>query len=56
MTIELIKNIEAKNEFGVLVMLWKFKDEHGNLWSTETPINGTEEEAAIIILGSVQSA
>ena len=40
----------------VPVMLWKFKDENGNLWNTETPIDGTEEDAASIILGSVQSA
>jgi hypothetical protein len=33
------------------VMLWKFKDENGNLWNTETAIDGTEEEAASIILG-----
>ena len=40
----------------VPVMLWKFKDENGNVWNTETPIDGTEEDAASIILGSVQSA
>lgn len=39
----------------VPVMLWKFKDENGNLWNTETPIDGTEEDAASIILGSMQS-
>jgi hypothetical protein len=33
------------------VMLWKFIDENGNLWNTETAIDGTEEEAASIILG-----
>ena len=38
------------------VMLWKFKDENGNLWNTETPIDGTEEDAASIILASVVSA
>jgi len=36
------------------VMLWKFKDENGNLWNTETAIDGTEEEAASIILGNTQ--
>jgi hypothetical protein len=36
------------------VLLWKFRDENGNLWNTETDINGTEEDAASIILGSVQ--
>jgi hypothetical protein len=36
------------------VMLWKFKDENGNLWNTETAIDGTEEEAASIILGANQ--
>lgn len=39
----------------VPVMLWKFKDQDGNLWNTETPIDGTEEDAASIILGSVYS-
>lgn len=37
------------------VMLWKFIDENGNLWNTETPIGGTEEDAASIILASVIS-
>ncbi len=36
------------------VMLWKFRDENGNLWNTETAIDGTEEEAASIILGANQ--
>jgi hypothetical protein len=36
------------------VMLWKFIDENGNIWNTETAIDGTEEEAATIILGSIQ--
>ena len=36
------------------VMLWKFADENGNLWNTETAIDGTEEEAASIILGANQ--
>jgi hypothetical protein len=55
MTIEHIKTTEAINEDGVPVLLWKFIDENGNLWNTETPIDGTEEEAAIIILGSIAS-
>ena len=37
------------------VMLWKFKDENGNLWNTETAIDGTEEEAATIILTSMNN-
>jgi hypothetical protein len=36
------------------VMLWKFRDQNGNLWNTETAIDGTEEEAASIILGANQ--
>ena len=43
--------IEWSNE--VPVMLWKFKDENGNLWNTETPIDGTEQQAAEIILNSM---
>ena len=37
------------------VMLWKFKDQYGNLWNTETPIDGTEDDAKKIILDSIQS-
>jgi hypothetical protein len=36
------------------VMLWKFIDENGNLWNTETAIDVTEEEAASIILGNTK--
>jgi hypothetical protein len=69
MTIEWIKKTEAVNtpvlaydaqgnatEYGAPfpVMLWKFKDENGNLWNTETAIDGTEEEAASIILGNTK--
>jgi hypothetical protein len=53
MTIEFYKVTEATNEDGVPVLLWKFKDEAGNLWNTETSINGTEQEAAEIILQSI---
>lgn len=54
MTIEHYKTTQAINENGEPVLLWKFKDENGNLWNTETDINGTEMEAASIILGSIQ--
>lgn len=54
--LNLYKTTEAINENGEPVLLWKFKDENGNLWNTETPIDGTEEDAASIILGSVVSA
>ena len=53
MTITFYKQTEATNDDGVTVMLWKFKDENGNLWNTETDINGTEMEAASIILQSI---
>ncbi len=56
MEITLHKQTEAVNTEGEPVMLWKFRDENGNLWNTETAIDGTEEEAASIILGSVLSA
>ena len=36
------------------VLLWKFIDENGNLWNTETAIDGTEDQARAIILGSMQ--
>lgn len=54
MTIEFYKCTQATNENGETVLLWKFRDENGNLWNTETDINGTEEEAASIILGANQ--
>ena len=54
MTLEFHKVTQATNEKGEPVLLWKFKDENGNLWNTETDINGTEMEAASIILGSIQ--
>jgi hypothetical protein len=70
MTLEFYKCTEAMNtpaiawdadgnptEYGepFPVLLWKFRDENGNLWNTETAIDGTEEEAASIILGSIAS-
>jgi hypothetical protein len=55
MTIEFYKQTPAQNENGEPVMLWKFKDQDGNLWNTETPFDGTEEDAASIILGSMIS-
>lgn len=56
MEITHIKTTEAVNPEGVPVLLWKFVDQDGNLWATETAIDGNEEEAASIILGSMQSA
>jgi len=56
MEITFYKQTEAVNDEGVPVLLWKFIDQNGNLWNTETAIDGTEEEAATIILGSMQSA
>lgn len=56
MTITLKQQTEATNQDGIPVMLWKFIDENGNLWNTETAIDGTEEEAASIILGSMLNA
>ena len=51
LTIE--KQTDAINDNGVPVMLWKFKDENGNLWNTETAIDGTEDQAKQIILQSI---
>jgi hypothetical protein len=51
LTIE--KQTEAINDNGVPVMLWKFIDKNGNLWNTETGINGTEDDAKQIILQSI---
>ena len=55
MEIEFYKrNIEINSE-GVEVYMWKFKDMNGNIFVTETAIDGTEEDAASIILGSMIS-
>lgn len=35
------------------VLLWKFRDENGNFWNTETAIDGTEDDAKQIILQSI---
>ena len=53
MEITLYKTTQAMNENGKSVMLWKFKDQDGNLWNTETPADGTEQQAAEIILNSM---
>jgi hypothetical protein len=53
MTIEFLKQTPAQNENGEPVMLWKFIDQNGNLWNTETPIDGTEDQAKQIILQSI---
>lgn len=53
MEITLYKTTQATNENGEPVILWKFRDENGNLWNTETPIDGTEQQAAEIILNSM---
>jgi hypothetical protein len=53
MEITFYKQTEAVNDEGMPVMLWKFIDQNGNLWNTETAIDGTEEEAASIILHSM---
>ncbi len=53
MDLELKKQTEAINQDGAPVMLWKFIDQDGNLWNTETPIDGTEEDAKQIILDSM---
>lgn len=55
MEITFYKQTEATNEEGVAVMLWKFVDENGNLWNTETAIDGTEDEAKQIILQSIEN-
>ena len=55
MTIEFYKCSEATNDAGEPVMLWKFKDESGNIFVTETAIDDTEQEAATIILQSLNA-
>lgn len=53
--IVLLSNTIETNEDGSKVFIWKFQDKNGNLWNTETAIDGTEEEAASIILFSMNS-
>jgi hypothetical protein len=53
MELNLKRQTEAANENGAPVMLWKFVDANGDLWNTETPINGTEDDAKQIILQSI---
>lgn len=53
MNLKLKQQTEAINSDGIPVMLWKFIDENGNLWNTETPMDGTEQQAAEIILNSM---
>lgn len=53
MEIEYYKRYIELNLDGIEVYIWKFKDMHGNIFVTETPIDGTEEDAASIILGSM---
>lgn len=55
MELTLKRQVEAINNEGVPVWLWKFVDENGDLWNTETPIDGTEDEAKQIILDSINS-
>ena len=55
MTLEHYKTTEATNEDGVPVLLWKFVDENGNIWNTETSADGTEQQAKAIILHSLQN-
>lgn len=56
MNLEFYKKNIVLNANDIEVLIWKFKDKFGNIYVTETPIDGTEEEAAIIILGSVHGA
>jgi hypothetical protein len=53
--IEFLSNTIEINQDGLQISIWRFLDMNGNTFVTETPIDGTEEEAAIIILGSIAS-
>jgi hypothetical protein len=55
MVLNLKIQTEATNIDSVPVMLWKFVDENGDLWNTETAIDGTEDEAKQIILQSIEN-
>jgi hypothetical protein len=49
MNLEFYKKSIVLNTNDIEVLIWKFKDEFGNIFVTETPIDGTEEEAMQII-------
>lgn len=53
MNIKFLSNEEATHDNGTIVLLWKFADENGGIRCTETPIDGTEQQAAEIILNSM---
>jgi hypothetical protein len=44
MEITFYKQTEAVNDEGVPVMLWKFIDQNGNLWNTETAIDAQKRK------------
>lgn len=54
MELTLKRQAEAISKEGAPVWLWKFVDENGDLWNTETSIEGTQEEAKQIILSSIE--
>lgn len=53
MEITLYKKIISKDKNSESIILWKFLDMYGNIFVTETPLDGTEQEAAAIILHSI---
>ena len=53
--IEFLSNTIETNEDGYQISIWRFVDMNGNIFVTETPIDGTEEDAASIIFGSIVS-
>ena len=55
MEITLYKQSQTTDEQGNAFLVWKFKNADGNIFVTTTDINGTEMEAAAIILHSMSN-
>lgn len=52
MNLEFYKKIEAKDVNNNNIFVWKFMDENGDIWRTQTSISGSELDAKQIILQS----
>lgn len=54
MDLQFYKKIESKNNENNDIFVWKFIDENGNIWRTETSTNESELDAKQIILDANQ--
>lgn len=54
MNLEFNKKTETKDGNNNDIFIWKFTDENGNIWRTETSVSGSETHAKQIISQSIQ--